>query len=121
MERAGFADRAVGPLSGRARRLAFGTVMLAFSMDVVDSTIVNTALPAIQRDLGAGGGVAQWVVAGYFLSFAALLVAGGRLGDLLGYRRMFMWGVGAFTAASAGCGLAATGDQLVAFRVAHDE
>ena len=104
-------------MSERGRRLAFATVMLAFAMDVVDSTIVNTAIPAIQSDLAAGGHAIQWVIAGYFLSFAVLLVTGGRLGDLYGYRRLFLVGVASFTLASLACGLAATAEQLVAFRM----
>ena len=65
----------------------------------------------------AGSAAAQWIVAGYSLAFALLLMAGGRLGDSFGYRRVFIVGVTGFTLASAGCGLAANGGQLVAARL----
>lgn len=106
-------------LSPSRRTLAFVTVMLAFVLEIVDSTIVNTALPAIQQDLRAGDTVAQWVAAGYFLSFALLLVVGGRLGDLYGYRRLFVLGVAGFTLASVACGIAPDGVALVAARIAQ--
>ncbi|MCH7629518.1 MAG: MFS transporter [Proteobacteria bacterium] len=93
--------------------------MLAFVLDIADSTIVNTALPAIQHELAASNAAAQWMVAGYFLSFSVFLVAGGRLGDLFGYRRLFLTGVATFTLASLGCGLSQSADQLVGWRVAQ--
>jgi EmrB/QacA subfamily drug resistance transporter len=101
------------------RNLALLTVMLAFVLDIADSTIVNTALPAIQHELGASNAAAKWMVAGYFLSFSVFLVAGGRLGDLFGYRRLFMAGVAAFTFASLGCGLSQSASQLVDWRIAQ--
>lgn len=110
-----FIDR----LSDRQRSLAFVTVLIAFVMDVVDSTIVNTALPAIQSGLGASDRAMQWVVSGYFLTFAVLLVVGGRLGDLFGYARMFVIGVIGFTLASLACGLATDGGALSVARLAH--
>lgn len=111
------ADRqGIGPIDGVRRTLAFGAVMLAFVLEIVDTTIVNTALPAIQHGLGTSEGAAQWVVTGYFLMFAVLLVAGGRLGDLYGYRRLFLGGVAGFTAASLACGMAPGGTALVAAR-----
>ncbi|MFD1949780.1 MFS transporter [Sphingomonas arantia] len=106
-------------LTARQRSLAFATILVAFVMDVVDSTIVNTALPAMQRGLGASDAAMQWVVSGYFLTFAVLLVVGGRLGDLFGYRRMFLIGVIGFTAASLACGLAADQQSLVLARLAQ--
>ncbi|KZE11849.1 MULTISPECIES: MFS transporter [Sphingomonas] len=106
-------------LTGRQRTLAFATVLVAFVMDVVDSTIVNTALPAIQNGLGASDHVMQWVVSGYFLTFAVLLIVGGRLGDLFGYARMFVVGVVGFTVASMACGLATDGASLAVARLAQ--
>lgn len=106
-------------LFGYRRRLAFATVILALVLEIVDTTIVNTALPAIQRGLGASESATQWVVTGYFLMFAILLVAGGRLGDLYGYRRLFLYGVGGFTIASLCCGLAPDPITLVAARFAQ--
>lgn len=106
-------------LSDRQRSLAFATILVAFVMDVVDSTIVNTALPAIQSALGASDRAMQWVVSGYFLTFAVLLVVGGRLGDLFGYRRMFVIGVVGFTLASLACGLAHDGRALSVSRLAQ--
>ncbi|BEV01808.1 MFS transporter [Novosphingobium olei] len=109
----------MSPQADTRRNLALLTVMLAFVLDIADSTIVNTALPAIQQELSASNAAAQWMVAGYFLSFSVFLVAGGRLGDLFGYRRLFLAGVAAFTLASLGCGMAQSADQLVACRVAQ--
>src|SRR5688572_11921276 len=101
-------SRTIENLTPRQRSFAFFTVMLAFTIDVVDSTIVNTAIPVIQADLAMDANAIQWVVAAYFLSFAVLLIAGGRMGDMFGYRRMFLTGVGSFTLASIACGLADT-------------
>ena len=103
--------------SPAARTLAFATVSVAFFMDVLDGTIVNVAIPAIRGSLGAGDIAVQWMVAGYSTAFAILLIGGGRLGDLLGYRRMFVGGMAAFTLASALCGFAQTPTQLVLARL----
>lgn len=101
----------------RQKTLALYTLIIALVLEIVDMTIVNTALPAIKHSLGANSGASQWIVAGYSLAFALLLMAGGRLGDSFGYRRMFILGVAGFTLASAGCGLATNGTQLVAARL----
>ncbi|MBA2674409.1 MAG: MFS transporter, partial [Ramlibacter sp.] len=77
-------------------------------MAFLDGTIVNVALPAIQRDLGADAAQAQWVIESYALFLAALLLVGGALGDHYGRRRVFMAGVALFTAAAAGCAAAPT-------------
>src|SRR3954468_24184996 len=81
----------------RLRWLCLVIVLAAEVMDLMDGTIVNIAAPAIRGDLGGGSSVLQWLSAAYTLSFAALLVTGGRLGDLFGRRRMFLVGVAAFT------------------------
>ncbi|MEO6093845.1 MAG: MFS transporter [Novosphingobium sp.] len=104
-------------MTARQKSLAFFTLVVALVLEIVDLTIVNTALPAIQADFGGGGAQAQWVVAGYSLSFAVLLILGGRLGDLFGCRAMFLLGVAGFTLASLLCGAATDADQLVAARV----
>lgn len=100
----------------RRRWFALAIVMTAAFMDLVDVTIVNVALPTIQHDGGASTGQIQWITAGYALAFAALLITGGRLGDIYGRKRLFLLGVGGFTVASALCGFAANPDMLVASR-----
>lgn len=104
-------------LSPRQKTLALLTLIIALVLEIVDMTIVNTALPSIKASLGADAQASQWIVAGYSLAFALLLMAGGRLGDSFGYRRMFVLGVIGFTLASAACGLATTGTELVAARL----
>ncbi|NMN04925.1 MFS transporter [Novosphingobium sp. SG919] len=104
-------------LTHRQKTFALITLITALVLEIVDMTIVNTALPAIKASLGADAQASQWIVAGYSLAFAVLLMAGGRLGDTFGYRRMFLIGVTGFTLASAACGLATTGTALVAARL----
>jgi EmrB/QacA subfamily drug resistance transporter len=82
-----------------------------------DTNVVNVALPALQRELGAGPVALELVVGGYAFTYAAGLVTGGRLGDLLGHRRMFLLGLAAFTVASVLCGLAGTATALVLARL----
>ena len=81
----------------RRKTLSLFTLVIALVLEIVDLTIVNTALPAIKSSLGTSAEASQWIVAGYALSFALLLMAGGRLGDSYGYRRMFILGVLGFT------------------------
>lgn len=114
--RAGWAP-AIAEMTSRQKSLAFFTLIVALVLEIVDTTIVNTALPAIQSDFGGSDAHAQWVVVGYSLSFAVLLMLGGRLGDLFGCRAMFLLGVIGFTLASILCGAAQTADQLVWARV----
>ncbi|HEY6868513.1 MAG TPA: MFS transporter, partial [Novosphingobium sp.] len=104
-------------MTARQKSLAVLVLVVALVLEIVDTTIVNTALPAIKAGIGADPVHAQWIVAGYSVSFALLLMAGGRLGDSYGYRRMLVWGVAGFTLASAACGLAQDGGQLVAARL----
>ncbi|MGW4224760.1 MFS transporter [Streptomyces bauhiniae] len=101
----------------RRRWIALAIVMTAAFMDLVDVTIVNIAIPSIQRDEGASFSQIQWITAGYALAFAAGLITGGRLGDIYGRRRLFLLGVGGFTLASALCGFAVDPAMLVAARV----
>ncbi|MHA6762227.1 MFS transporter [Streptacidiphilus sp. PAMC 29251] len=99
------------------RWLALAVVMTASLMDMVDVTIVNIAVPSIQRDTGASFSAVQWITAGYALTFAIGLITGGRLGDIYGRKRLFLLGIGGFTLASALCGFAANPDMLVATRM----
>ncbi|MEU6382119.1 MFS transporter [Streptomyces bauhiniae] len=101
----------------RRRWIALAIVMTAAFMDLVDVTIVNIAIPSIQRDEGASFSQIQWITAGYALAFAAGLITGGRLGDIYGRRRLFLLGVAGFTLASALCGFAVDPAMLVAARV----
>jgi EmrB/QacA subfamily drug resistance transporter len=91
-------------------------VSLATFMTYLDNNIVNVAIPAIQRDLHLSTAGLEWVVSGYILVFASLLLAGGRLGDLFGRRRLFLIGLGIFTLASLAAGLATNVDVLVTSR-----
>ncbi|EHP44343.1 major facilitator superfamily protein [Cupriavidus basilensis OR16] len=100
-------------------RLALLVMLSGTFMVVMDFFIVNVALPAIQRELHASAGALQCVVAGYGLANAAGLITGGRLGDMLGRRRMFMLGLMLFALTSAACGLAPSAPVLVAARVAQ--
>jgi EmrB/QacA subfamily drug resistance transporter len=86
-------------------------------MDMIDVTIVNVALPSIRRDLNASATQLEWVVSGYMLAFAAALIIAGNLGDLLGRKRVFLFGVGLFGLASLAAGLSGSGAELIAARV----
>src|SRR2546430_16688286 len=83
---------------------ALCVVVLAQFMFVVDVFVVNVAIPAIQQDLRASSEQIQLVIALYQLAYAVLLITGGRLGDIFGRKRLFLLGLGGFTAASALCG-----------------
>jgi EmrB/QacA subfamily drug resistance transporter len=104
----GSAFAVASSFSPRRRTLALMAVALAFVMDLLDTTIINVAIPSIGSTLGAGKAALEWVIAGYAMAFAVLLVVGGRLGDSYGYRRMFLAGIALFTLTSAACGLAPT-------------
>lgn len=103
----------------RWRWIVLGTVLVAEIMDLVDATIVNIAAPSIQRELGGSNAAVQWMLAGYTLAFAIGLVSFGRLGDLVGRRKLFVIGAVGFTAASALCGLATSPGLLIGSRVAQ--
>ncbi|MGE8320240.1 MAG: DHA2 family efflux MFS transporter permease subunit [Comamonas sp.] len=100
----------------RCRWLALIVLCLGELMIVLDSTIVNVALPSIRADLGFSETSLVWVVNAYMLTFGGCLLLGGRLGDLYGHRRMFLAGLAFFTAASLACGLAPSQGVLVAAR-----
>jgi DHA2 family methylenomycin A resistance protein-like MFS transporter len=98
-------------------RSALPAICLGYFMVILDATAVNLSLPALGRDLGGGVGALQWVVDGYTLTFAALLLTAGSLGDRYGARRVFCGGLGLFVLASAACGLASGAATLVAARL----
>jgi EmrB/QacA subfamily drug resistance transporter len=99
------------------RWVALAVVLSAAFMQLVDISIVNVAIPSVQRDLDASYAQVQWVLAGYQLAFAVTLITGGRLGDIFGRRRLFLLGMTGFTLASALCGLAQSPAMLIGSRV----
>ncbi|MFC4034120.1 MFS transporter [Streptomyces polygonati] len=104
-----------GPRSG-SRNAALAVLSAGTLMIILDGTIVNVALPSIQRDLGFSQSDLAWVVNAYLIAFGGLLLLSGRLGDLLGRRRILVAGLVAFTAASLLCGIADSAGLLVAAR-----
>jgi EmrB/QacA subfamily drug resistance transporter len=100
------------------RRWLAAVVMIgAATMDLIDITVVNVALPTIRTDLGASGAELEWVVSAYMLAFAATLIVAGSFGDLLGRKRIFVGGIALFGLASLGAALAQTPGELIAARV----
>src|ERR687885_962881 len=106
----------VAPQPSRDPRPALAVAMLGFFIVTLDALVVNVALPAIGSDLGGGITGLQWVVDGYTLMFAALLLSAGALSDRIGARRAFGAGLAVFVVASVACGLAPTIGVLVAAR-----
>ena len=102
---------------GRARWLTLLALSLGISIIVVDATIVNVAIPSIVRDLGLDGPGAEWIISIYPLVFAALLITFGRTGDVLGRKRLYVFGLITFVGASLLAGLAPSGPLLLAARV----
>jgi EmrB/QacA subfamily drug resistance transporter len=96
---------------------ALPILLLGAFLPILDAFIVNVALATIGRTLNAGPAALELTVSGYGVAYACALVAGGRLGDRFGRRRMLLIGMSAFTAASAACGLAPTAGSLIAFRI----
>jgi EmrB/QacA subfamily drug resistance transporter len=92
-------------------------LVFATFMELLDTTIITVALPAIDIDLNATSSQLEWMVSGYVLAFAVLVITGGRLGDIFGRKRVFIIGLVGFTIASAACAFAATADTLVISRV----
>ncbi len=103
-------------MDSRTRWLALIVLCLGDLMIVLDTTIVNVALPSIKTDLGFSQTSLAWIVNAYLLTFGGFLLLGGRLGDLFGHRRLFLIGVSLFTLASVACGLSTTQGLLVAAR-----
>src|SRR5215469_12335069 len=106
----------VSPSSDRRRWVTLFIVCLAQLMIVLDVTIVNVALPSIQRDLHFSQANLTWVVNAFLVSFGSLLLLAGRLGDLVGRKRVFLGGVAVFTTASLLCGLAPSQGALIGAR-----
>ncbi|WP_419995547.1 MFS transporter [Streptomyces boninensis] len=106
----------------RSPKLALGPLIalsLGYFLVMLDVTVVNVAIPGISASLGTGGTALQWIVDGYSTVFAGLLLLGGSLADRLGHRRMFVTGLGVFTAASLACALAGSAPTLIAGRLAQ--
>src|SRR5437588_3734179 len=93
-----------------------GAVAFGLFMIMLDNTVVNVALPTMQKDLHVSTPRLEWIVVAYALTFAALLITGGKLGDLYGRRRMFVVGLVIFTLSSLACGLANTAGLLIGAR-----
>src|SRR5215471_10828354 len=101
------------------RWLTLAILLLAAFMNLLDVSIVNIAVPSIQRNLGASYADIQWALAGYTLAYAVVLITGGRLGDTFGRKRLFLVGVAGFTLMSALCGAAQSSGMLIGCRVAQ--
>lgn len=115
-------------MSATAEQLRYGTAagrrvllatILASGMAFLDGTVVNVALPRIEDDLGGGFATIQWVLDSYLLTLGSLVLIGGALGDLLGKRRVFIWGIIGFAGTSLLCGLAPNAASLVSARAAQ--
>jgi EmrB/QacA subfamily drug resistance transporter len=104
------------PLNSQTRWYAFYVLCLGTLMIVLDTTIVNVALPSIRQDLGFSQTSLAWIVNAYLLTFGGFLLLGGRLGDLYGHQRLFLAGIALFTLASLACGLSTTQGMLVGAR-----
>jgi EmrB/QacA subfamily drug resistance transporter len=113
------AGKAEAPCSKRAAPWVLAATILGSSITFIDSTVVNVALPVLQRELGTDIAGAQWVVEAYLLMLSSLILVGGSLGDRLGRRRVFSIGLLLFAIASAGCGLSQTTTQLILARAAQ--
>jgi EmrB/QacA subfamily drug resistance transporter len=111
--------RAADPAAARSERsrwIALYVLCVGMLMIILDATIVNVALPSIRNDLGFSQSSLAWVVNAYLIAFGGLLLLAGRLGDLIGQRRVFMFGLGVFIAASLACGLAQSQEVLIGAR-----
>src|SRR2546429_2451101 len=103
-------------MTDRNRWIALYVLCVGMLMIVLDVTVVNVALPAIQNDLGFSQSSLAWVVNAYLIAFGGVLLLAGRLGDLLGRRRIFLAGLALFTAASLACGLSTSQETLIIAR-----
>src|SRR5262249_9747939 len=105
-----------GDCAGSTKRWVLVATILASAIAYIDESVVNIALPAIEKDLAASAMVIQWLVNAYTLCLAALLLIGGAAADRFGRRKMFILGVSIFAAASLCCGLAPGADTLILAR-----
>jgi EmrB/QacA subfamily drug resistance transporter len=103
--------------SVKRRKLALLVIATAFVLDLMDSTILNIALPTIQHTMHASYTALQWMAAGYTLTFALLLITGGRMGDVFGYKKLFTWGLVGFMISSLFTGIAWSPDILIVARL----
>jgi EmrB/QacA subfamily drug resistance transporter len=106
-------------LSQRRKRLTLTATIVGSSMALLDGSVVNIALPAMQQALHANAAATQWIVNAYLLVLSALVLIGGSAADLYGRRRMFVWGIAVFTAASIACGLSPNIEVLIVSRAAQ--
>src|SRR6185437_9030458 len=109
----------VGAAGRTLRWVAFGAVITAAVMDLLDSTIAQVAAPTIRRELGGSYAVIEWVTAAYALAMAVGLLTGGRLGDIFGRRRVLLAGMAGFVLASAACAAAQSAGELIGARAAQ--
>ncbi|HEY6672095.1 MAG TPA: MFS transporter [Solirubrobacterales bacterium] len=105
------------PISDRNRWIALYVLCIGMLMIVLDITVVNVALPSIKDDLGFSQSSLAWVVNAYLITFGGLLLLAGRLGDLVGRRTIFLWGLAVFVAASLLCGASQSEGMLIAARL----
>src|SRR5205814_5875165 len=114
----GMGDRNVtaGQETDRSRWIALVVLCVGMLMIVLDATVVNVALPSIQNDLGFSQSSLAWVVNAYLIAFGGLLLLAGRMGDLIGRKRVFLAGLAVFTAASLLCGVSGSRELLIAAR-----
>src|SRR5882762_9555660 len=103
-------------LDSRTRWIALIVLCMGDLMIVLDTTIVNVALPSIRQDLGFSEASLAWVINAYILTFGGFLLLGGRLGDLFGHRLLFLIGVVLFTVSSLACALAPSATALIIAR-----
>jgi len=108
--------RSLAPTASNRRWWTLGAMCFALFMIMLDNTVVNVALPSIQRDLHTSLSALEWTINAYTLTFAVLLVTGGRLGDIFGRRRMFLFGVVTFALSSAAIGFSPNDAWLIAGR-----
>ncbi len=104
-------------MTNRRSWLALAVLMVGAFMSLLDTTIVNVALPSIRDSLSASSSTLEWIISGYALAFGLTLIPAGRVGDRFGHRYIFLVGLGLFTAASLACGLAQDSLQLIIARV----
>ena len=105
------------PAEGSGDGTMLAILVMAQFMALLDATIVNVAIPSIQKNMHASGAGLQFIVAGYTVAYAMLLITGARLGSLVGHKRLFITGLITFTTASLLCGIAPTTGVLIAARV----
>ncbi|WP_369389922.1 MFS transporter [Streptomyces sp. CG1] len=110
-------EAAATPAADPKRWVALAVLLTATLLDLLDATIINIAVPSIQRDIDASNTAVQWITAGYTLSFAIGLITGGRLGDIFGRKKVFLLAMAGFTVASALSGVATGPDMLIVTRI----